>query len=343
LGLFLHEIGERDAGEQVVDPLLQCLPHRPDAAGAAGVASLGVDGTRIAVDLEGLVLRRRHDVPHRYLGRDPRQEVAAVRAPDALDQARAPEPEEDLLYVIARQALGFRQLSGRNRPTLRLPPPGQVQDDNQAVFGPGGDTHGPNMARKSGRFKPTGLLGTRGPLLDLAGREGALRLETRIAESAVGHVDEVLLPGQERTAAYLVHRRRVAGLFPGASQELMHDPARNPGPFGGIDEAEQDHVAEQYPPVPVESAEQPLPVEAVRAGQEDVRHVRAIVAITLHDERLGPERFLRWTDADGEPEDLFLAGMLEPLVIHRRHAVAGTEDHVDESVVRFDLGQPVRR
>src|SRR5690606_41504991 len=114
-------------------------------------------------------------------------------------------------------------------------------------------------------------------------------------------------------------------------------------PWGGLGDGERDEGVYPRPPVPALWAAQPRPVEAVGAGRQDVRYVRAIVAITGHDDRLGPERFLRWTDADGELEDVFLAGMLEPLVIHRRHAVAGTEDHVDESVVRFDLGQPVRR
>src|SRR5437667_12753529 len=57
LVLVWHQIGERNAGEQVVDALLEHSPHRPDATRCVRTTSLGIDRVKIAVDFEGDVLR----------------------------------------------------------------------------------------------------------------------------------------------------------------------------------------------------------------------------------------------------------------------------------------------
>src|SRR2546430_3184547 len=57
LVLVVHQVGERNAGEQVVDALLQHSPHRPDATRRVRTTSLGIDRVKIAVDFEGDVLR----------------------------------------------------------------------------------------------------------------------------------------------------------------------------------------------------------------------------------------------------------------------------------------------
>ena len=79
----------------------------------SGATSLGVHRVGVAVDLEGLMLGRGHDVPHRDGGGLLGQEVAALGAPHALHQAGPPEPQQDLLDVIGRKPLGCRPARGR--------------------------------------------------------------------------------------------------------------------------------------------------------------------------------------------------------------------------------------
>src|SRR5947209_17758120 len=57
LRLIVREVRQRNAGQQIVDPLLQHSPHGPDAARSLRTTSLRVDGMEIAVDFEGDLLR----------------------------------------------------------------------------------------------------------------------------------------------------------------------------------------------------------------------------------------------------------------------------------------------
>src|SRR6185312_293023 len=76
---------------------------------------------------------------------------AALGAADALDQAGPAEAQQDLLDVVGGQPLGVRQLAGSHGPVPGPAAPGQVERDDQAVFGPGGDPHEVNMrGRRSG-------------------------------------------------------------------------------------------------------------------------------------------------------------------------------------------------
>ena len=101
-------------------------------------------------------------------------------------------------------------------------------------------------------------------------------------------------------------------------------------------------MGEQHSPVGAEPLEETAPVEPVAVGKDDMGHVRAVEALALHDERLRPHALLRRRHQDVEAEHVLLGGVLEPLVVHHRHAVARAEDHVDEPIRRPDLGQPVR-
>ena len=99
-----------------------CRPNQigPDAAGRVAPAALRVDRVRVAVDLEGLVLGRRHDVAHRDLGRQAGQHVTSPGSTDTLYQSGTPESEEDLFDVVGRQPLGVGQFPrGDGRRTLR--------------------------------------------------------------------------------------------------------------------------------------------------------------------------------------------------------------------------------
>src|SRR6059058_1379460 len=52
LRLIVREVRQRNAGQQIVDPLLQHSPHGPDAARSLRTTSLRIDGMEVAVDFE---------------------------------------------------------------------------------------------------------------------------------------------------------------------------------------------------------------------------------------------------------------------------------------------------
>src|SRR2546422_3883423 len=54
LRCLFHQVGQRDARQQLVHPLLERDPDWPDGTGRPRVTSLGVDLVVFAVDLEGL-------------------------------------------------------------------------------------------------------------------------------------------------------------------------------------------------------------------------------------------------------------------------------------------------
>src|SRR5829696_3362698 len=126
------------------------MPDRPDAAGMSRITSIGVHRVSGAVDLEGLMLRCGHDISYRDGGGLLGQEVAALGSSHALDQAGPPEPQQDLLDIISRKSLGVGELPGSNRSTAPTSALGQVDRDDQAVFGPGGDPHSLNMPVRTG-------------------------------------------------------------------------------------------------------------------------------------------------------------------------------------------------
>src|SRR2546426_12203443 len=54
-------------------------------------------------------------------------------------QAGAPQAEEDLLDVVVRETFLLGELARRHRPLPRAL--GEVQGNNQTIFGPGGNAH----------------------------------------------------------------------------------------------------------------------------------------------------------------------------------------------------------
>src|SRR5260370_7886297 len=82
LGLIVREVRERDAGQQIVDPLLQHSPDGPDAARSLRTTSLRVDGMEIAVDFEGDVLRGLDYAFDGDASGLPTQRLPALAAPD---------------------------------------------------------------------------------------------------------------------------------------------------------------------------------------------------------------------------------------------------------------------
>jgi hypothetical protein len=73
-----------------------------------------------------------------------------------------------------------------------------------------------------------------------------------------------------------------------------------------------------------------------------VRHIGAVESFAFHDERLGPDALLGGCDQHGEAQHILLGRVVEPRVVHDGDPVSRAEDHVDESVGRPHLGQPVR-
>src|SRR5438309_5129801 len=98
-----------------------------------------VDRMQIAVDLEGDVLRGLHHVLDGAGLRFTREVVAALGAAHRVHQAGAPQAEEDLLDVVVGETFLLGELARRHRPLPR--PLGEVQRNDQTIFGPGGDAH----------------------------------------------------------------------------------------------------------------------------------------------------------------------------------------------------------
>jgi hypothetical protein len=76
------------------------------------MTALRINWVSLAVHLERLMLRRRHDVADRDGGGVAGEIVAALRAANAFDQAGPAEAKQNLLDVIGRQPLGIGQLAG---------------------------------------------------------------------------------------------------------------------------------------------------------------------------------------------------------------------------------------
>ena len=109
-----------------------------------------------------------------------------------------------------------------------------------------------------------------------------------------------------------------------------------------VDEAEQTQVRKQHPPVRPEADQYPRPVEMLRVGQDQMHDVRGVVALALHDERLGPDRLLHRAQQNVDSKHLPRAGVFEPSVIYIRNAIARVEDHIHVTMLAGCLAQPVR-
>src|SRR5262245_15840 len=109
-----------------------------------------------------------------------------------------------------------------------------------------------------------------------------------------------------------------------------------------VDVPEQDEMGHQHAPGVAEARDEPGPVDALGRGAQDVRHVGAVEALALHDERLRPDHLLDRNEPDGAAEDLLRYAVLEPLVVDDGDAVARAEDDVDEVVAAARFAQPVR-
>jgi hypothetical protein len=156
-------------------------------------------------------------------------------------------------------------------------------------------------------------------------------------------VEQVLLPRQQRAATDALAERGSAHGVAQTAQQVVHDPVRDALAVGGVDEAEQDQMRQQDPPVWTESTHQALPVDDVAARVEQVGDVGAVEALALLDEPLGPDHLLGRAELDRDVEDEVGRGVLEPLVVDHGDTVARTEDEVDVKLAMTRLAQPVRK
>src|SRR5262249_60090011 len=94
---------------------------------------------------------------------------------------------------------------------------------------------------------------------------------------ARGEVEEILLPRDEGAVAHAAGGRGgpPPTLPPEAARQLRHDAVGDQRALTGVDEAEQDQVAQEHPPPLTESLEEAPPVQPRGAGQEKMRHVGA--------------------------------------------------------------------
>src|SRR5207253_11334864 len=99
LGLIVREVREGNAGQQIVEPLLQHSPDGPDAARSLRTTSLGVVGMEVAIDGEGDVLRGCGQVRDGDdVGRT-RVRIAGLRATARLAGAGTPREPDDVRDV----------------------------------------------------------------------------------------------------------------------------------------------------------------------------------------------------------------------------------------------------
>src|SRR5947209_1164962 len=92
-----------------------------------------------AVEVERLQLGRVNDVPDRYLGGRPSEDVAAASTTRAGDDSCAPQAQQDLLDVVGRQSFLPRNLASVDRPQLSSL--GEVQRADDAVLCPRSNPH----------------------------------------------------------------------------------------------------------------------------------------------------------------------------------------------------------
>src|SRR5947209_2115763 len=98
--LLMKQVGEADSFQNVVDLLLQQLPHRPNAASLRRRAPLFLDRMRNTVEVESRHLGRSDHGANRDVGGFPGESVAPMSTARASHDLRASKTQEDLLDVV---------------------------------------------------------------------------------------------------------------------------------------------------------------------------------------------------------------------------------------------------
>src|SRR5262245_37640228 len=82
------------------------------------------------------------------------------------------------------------------------------------------------------------------PLRHLVRRHRPVRAEAAIGIAPAGHVDQVLLAGEQRAAAHALIGRWSMRLLLETPRQLEHDPARDAVSLARVDETEERQVAQ---------------------------------------------------------------------------------------------------
>src|SRR5438270_9591585 len=96
--------------------------------------------------------------------------------------------------------------------------------------------------------------------------------------------------------------------------------------FRRIDVAEENEMAQEHAPILIESPNETLPIELLRAALDEMDDISAIEALPLHDERFHPQHLFRRTEQRAATEHFIFARMVEPRVVDLAESIARAKD-----------------
>src|SRR3954469_1980965 len=102
-------------------------------------------------------------------------------------------------------------------------------------------------------------------------------------------------------------------------------------------------MAEEHAPILTEAPQQVRPIEPFRATEKQMRNIRAVETLALHDVTFEPERFFRRGDGCAFVQHSLFARSFKPGIVHFAQAVSGTEDQVNAILPAFSFPQPMRK
>src|ERR1700749_2897880 len=113
--------------------------------------------------------------------------------------------------------------------------------------------------------------------------------------------------------------------------------------FRRKNETEQDQMTPQYPPICIESFDQPVPVQVIGARTQQMGDISSVITFSFHDVGLLPDHFFGWNDFELQTEDRGLASMLEPDIIYTPESVPRAENDVNIHKSGLNFRQPVSK
>src|SRR6266852_2368734 len=129
--------------------------------------------------------------------------------------------------------------------------------------------------------------------------------------SPVPDVELIVDLGKEIASADPVGPVAVANALPRLVQQEIYHRLWNGAALARIGELKKQQMREQDFPIPLKSADQAVPIHRRGAAAKNVRHVRAIEALALEDERFGPDHLLRRDERHRMPKHHAGLGVLE--------------------------------
>src|SRR6266542_589901 len=180
-----------------------------------------------------------------------------------------------------------------------------------------------------------------GPVRDFLGGHLSVRQEPPIRIAPARYIRQVLLPREQGYLTETLIGRRLPRVTLEETAQTEHDLLRNGRALAGVDEAEQGQVAQKNPPVRAEPRHQAAPVEPALTGSNQVGDVSPVIALTLHDERFGPDHLLGRAQPDRHAQHGGRPTICKPLVVDLGEAVPRAIDHIDVVGPDTCLAEPV--